>query len=155
MSQTEMQYEIKFILDGNQVLSDEHELRVDLVHLDQAAHQQLDIRFLDTSALDLYHAGWILRGRLKQGKDQWEITYKKRIELTENKNIEQAMREMEESGFDLNDPLLNKEVDWSGEHQSLNLSYEVKVNVSALHHPDDWKAVFLKHAPDAATEAMG
>ncbi|WP_149093858.1 histidine phosphatase family protein [Paenibacillus terrae] len=148
MSQTEMQYEIKFLLDGNQVLSDEHELRVDLVHLDQAAHQQLDIRFLDTPALDLYHAGWILRGRLKQGKDQWEITYKKRINLSESKNIEQAMRLMEESGFNLNDPSLSKEVDWSGEHQSLNLSYEVKVNVSALNHPDDWKAIFLKHAPE-------
>ncbi|MBE0343727.1 hypothetical protein E4V51_26670, partial [Paenibacillus sp. 28ISP30-2] len=63
MSQTEMQYEIKFLLDGNQVLSDEHELRVDLVHLDQAAHQQLDIRFLDTPALDLYNAGWSVCGR--------------------------------------------------------------------------------------------
>ncbi|MBE0343912.1 hypothetical protein E4V51_28165, partial [Paenibacillus sp. 28ISP30-2] len=86
--------------------------------------------------------------RLKQGKDQWEITYKKRINLSESKNIEQAMRLMEESGFNLNDPSLSKEVDWSGEHQSLNLSYEVKVNVSALHHPDDWKAIFLKHAPE-------
>ncbi|MDY8022017.1 histidine phosphatase family protein [Paenibacillus polymyxa] len=147
MSQSEIQYEIKFFLDGNQVLTDEHELRVDLVHLDQAAHQQLDIRFLDTSALDLQRAGWILRGRLKQGKDQWEITYKKRIGLIESENIEQSMKEMEESSFDLNDPSLSMEVDWSGEHQSLNLSYEVKVNVSALHHPDDWKAVFLKHAP--------
>ncbi|URJ50989.1 histidine phosphatase family protein [Paenibacillus polymyxa] len=148
MSQTEMQYEIKFLLDGNQVLTDEHELRVDLVHLDQAALQQLDIRFLDTSALDLYHAGWILRGRLKQNKDQWEITYKKRVDLFEGRNIEQAIKVLEESGFDLNDPSWSKEVDWSGEHQTLNLSYEVKVNVSELHHPDDWKAIFLKHAPD-------
>lgn len=148
MKQTEMQYEIKFLLDGNQLLTDEHKLRVDLMHLDQAAHQQLDIRFLDTPELDLYHAGWILRGRLKHGKDQWEITYKKRMELSESNNIEQAVRLVEESGFDLNDPLLSKEVDWSGEYQSLNLSYEVKVNISALNHPDDWKDIFLKYAPE-------
>ncbi|KQO18417.1 histidine phosphatase family protein [Paenibacillus sp. Leaf72] len=148
MSQTEMPYEIKFLLDGNQVLTDKHELRTDLVHLDQAEHQQLDIRFLDTSALDLYRKGWILRGRLKQGKDRWEITFKKRIALQGTMTIENAIQEAEKLGFDLNDPSLNKEVDWTGEHQSLNLSYEVKVSASELNDTSDWKITLMKHAPE-------
>ncbi|GGG05950.1 hypothetical protein GCM10010912_58250 [Paenibacillus albidus] len=34
MSNVDTQYEIKFLLDANQVLTDEHTLRTELVHLD-------------------------------------------------------------------------------------------------------------------------
>lgn len=149
MSLAEMLYEIKFQLDGNQVLSDDHKLYEDLVKINQAAHQQLDIRFLDTSELDFYHSGWILRGRLKQNKNQWEITYKKRTAIPQSETIDEAVQRMKEAGFDPNDPLLSIEVDWSGEHQTLNYSYEVKAEVSELQNSDDWQSVFLRHAPES------
>lgn len=148
MSINEMPYEIKFYLDANQVLSDEHELLADLVQLNQPEHQQLDIRFLDTATLDFHQSGWILRGRLKPNKDRWEITYKKRARLSPSETVEEAIEKMKGHGFDQNDPSLRMEVDWSGDGQTLNFSYEVKVDISELQNTADWQATFLKYAPE-------
>lgn len=148
MSVNGMPYEIKFYLDANQILSEEHEWLADLVQLDQPEHQQLDIRFLDTAALDFHQSGWILRGRLKPNKDRWEITYKNRARISPSETVEEAIEKMKGLGFDRNDSSLRMEVDWSGEGQTLNFSYDVKVDISVLKDPADWQAIFLKYAPE-------
>ncbi|WP_090739069.1 hypothetical protein [Paenibacillus sp. Mc5Re-14] len=114
MSNVDMQYELKFLLDANQVLTDEHTLRTELVHLDQSEGQQMDIRFMDTPQQDFFREKWILRARLKPNKDQWEITYKKRFDFSEGQDLQQVMEHAKELGYDLEDPTCKQEVDWSG-----------------------------------------
>lgn len=154
MSINGMMYEIKFYLDANQLLSNEDELLADLLQLNQPKHRQLNVRFLDTAALDFHRSGWILRGRLKSNRDRWEITYKKRRRLSPKETVEEAIEKMKGLGFDQNDPSFRMEMDWSGDGQTLNFSYEVKVDISELQNTADWQATFLKYAPEPLRRAQ-
>lgn len=142
-----MQYELKFLLDANQVLTDEHTLRTELVHLDQLEGQQMDIRFMDTPQQDFFREKWILRARLKPNKDQWEITYKKRFDFSEGQDLQQVMDHAKELGYDLEDPTCKQEVDWSGSDRTFDLSYEVKAKIVQADNLDEWRGILVENAP--------
>ncbi|MBB6023612.1 hypothetical protein HNR77_004713 [Paenibacillus sp. JGP012] len=147
MSNVDTQYEIKFLLDANQVLTDKHTWRTELVHLEQSEGQQIDIRFIDTPEQDFFRDNWILRARLKPNKDQWEITYKKRFNFSEGQDLQQVMDHAKELGFNLEDPTYKQEVDWSGADRTFDLSYEVKAKIVQEENLDEWRGILNENAP--------
>ncbi|WP_420540407.1 histidine phosphatase family protein (plasmid) [Paenibacillus polymyxa] len=148
-------YEIKFILAANRIITENQELQLDLPGLRIAEHTMLDIRFLDTLQLGLYVNGWILRSRVKASKDKTELTYKKRLPLSDNLSLEAALREAEAQGFDLNNPDCKIEVEWGLQNRTLSLSYETYEKAPEAQQLEAWRALFKDHAPKELDEFSG
>ncbi|QJC88937.1 histidine phosphatase family protein [Bacillus inaquosorum] len=151
MNYSEIPFEVKLLLDANQVLTDEKQLRLDQVNMEIQEIEIIDILFLDSPDLTLYRNGWIIRGRLKPNKDKWELTFKYRIKLPQSEDQEvalgQALQAAAASGFDLSDPNCELELDWSEEQQTLSLSYEVKIPIAEPDKAEAWRELIMQHAP--------
>ncbi|MDS9996809.1 histidine phosphatase family protein [Bacillus atrophaeus] len=151
MNYSEIPFEVKLLLDANQVLTDEKQLRSDQVNMENQEIEMIDILFLDSPDLTLYQNGWIIRGRLKPNKDKWELTFKYRIKLPESDDqvvaLEQALLAADTLGFDLSDPNCEIELDWSGEQKTLSLSYKVNIPIASPDRTEAWRELIMQHAP--------
>lgn len=78
--------------------------------------------YFDTSALGLDAQGWDVRLRHKSGKD-FEESYKKRFPVTGG-DIDAALDEANDAGFDSSDTNYDAEVDWGYSKQTLSFSNE-------------------------------
>jgi hypothetical protein len=78
--------------------------------------------YYDTDALDLDSEGWSVRLRHKSGEN-FEETYKKRFAVTSG-NIDAALDEANDEGFDSSDSNYDCEVDWGYAKQTLSFSNE-------------------------------
>jgi hypothetical protein len=78
--------------------------------------------YFDTSALDLNAQGWDVRLRHKSGKD-FEESYKKRFPVAGG-DIDAALDEANDEGFDSSDTNYDAEVDWGYSKQTLSFSNE-------------------------------
>lgn len=78
--------------------------------------------YYDTSALDLNAEGWDVRLRHKSGSD-FEESYKKRFPITGG-DIDAALDEANDEGFDSSDDNYDAEVDWGYSQQTLSFSNE-------------------------------
>lgn len=78
--------------------------------------------YYDTSAQDLDNAGWDVRLRHKSGKD-FEESYKFRIPVS-NGDIDAALDQANDDGFDSSDTNYDAEVDWGYSKQTLSFSNE-------------------------------
>ena len=151
MHYSEIPFEVKLLLDANQVLTDEKQLRLDQVNMAIQEIEMIDILFLDSPDLTLYQDGWIIRGRLKPNRDKWELTFKYRIKLPQSEEqavtLEQVLRDAASSGFDLSDPNYELELDWSGEQKTLSLSYKVNIPIASPDRTEAWRELIMQHAP--------
>ncbi|WUH92953.1 hypothetical protein OG900_24465 [Streptomyces sp. NBC_00433] len=78
--------------------------------------------YFDTSALALNAQGWDVRLRHKSGSD-FEETYKKRYPVTGG-DIDAALDQANDEGFDSSDTNYDAEVDWGYSKQTLSFSNE-------------------------------
>ena len=78
--------------------------------------------YYDTSALALGGQGWDVRLRHKSGSD-FEETYKKRFPVTGG-DIDAALDQANDAGFDSSDDNYEAEVDWGYAKQTLSFSNE-------------------------------
>ncbi|WP_327290562.1 hypothetical protein [Streptomyces sp. NBC_01198] len=78
--------------------------------------------YFDTSALALNAQGWDVRLRHKSGSD-FEESYKKRFPVTGG-DIDAALDEADDEGFDSSDTNYDAEVDWGYAKQTLSFSNE-------------------------------
>lgn len=78
--------------------------------------------YFDTSGLALNAQGWDVRLRHKSGSD-FEETYKKRFPVTGG-DIDAALDEANDDGFDSSDTNYDAEVDWGYAKQTLSFSNE-------------------------------
>ncbi|MEE4546124.1 hypothetical protein V2S66_29680 [Streptomyces sp. V4-01] len=78
--------------------------------------------YFDTDALDFDAQGWDVRLRHKSGSD-FEESYKKRFPVTGG-DIDAALDEANDEGFDSGDTNYDAEVDWGYSQQTLSFSNE-------------------------------
>ena len=116
-------YEVKFLLNSEQVLSKEHLLKKEYRNYfnTDSEYHTMSILYLDTEMQDFNNQGWINRIRAKEGKSSFELTYKKRYPIQDG-NIENALTLANREGFDATDMNYSAEIDWGYSKMTLSLS---------------------------------
>lgn len=116
-------YEVKFLLDSDQVLNKDHRLKKEnRDYFDTSSdYLTMGILYLDTETQDFNSQGWINRIRVKEGKSDFELTYKKRYPIQDS-NIEEALTLANQEGFDKTDTNYSAEIDWGYSKMTLSLS---------------------------------
>lgn len=116
-------YEVKFLLDSDQVLNKDHRLKKEYRdYFDTSSdYLTMGILYLDTETQDFNNQGWINRIRVKEGKSDFELTYKKRYPMQDGK-IEEALTLANQEGFDKTDTNYSAEIDWGYSKMTLSLS---------------------------------
>lgn len=116
-------YEIKFLLDSDQVLNKDHRLKKEYRNYFETGSDYLTmgILYMDTETQDFNNQGWINRIRVKEGKSDFELTYKKRYPIQDG-NIEEALMLANQEGFDATDTNYSAEIDWGYSKMTLSLS---------------------------------
>ena len=116
-------YEVKFLLDSDQVLNKDHRLKKEYRNYFETSSDYLTmgILYMDTETQDFNNQGWINRIRVKEGKSDFELTYKKRY-LIQDGNTEEALMLANQEGFDATDTNYSAEIDWGYSRMTLSLS---------------------------------
>ena len=93
-------YEVKFLLDSQNVLDDTHHLNTQsraFFHI-QEEPSDVQVQYIDTPHHDFSQAGWAQRMRHKENKNKLEITYKKRYPIA-NGDVTHALQQAAQDGF--------------------------------------------------------
>ena len=116
-------YEVKFLLDSDQVLNKEHLLKKEYRNYfnTDSDYLTMGMLYLDTDMQDFNNEGWINRIRIKEGASDFELTYKKRYSI-QNGNTEEALALANQEGFDSTDTNYSAEIDWGYSKMTLSLS---------------------------------
>jgi hypothetical protein len=122
-------YEVRLQLDPERVLNSDHQL-IDAVrdNFSMTETVKMNVQFLDKCSNEIFDAGWNVRLRLVEKKDEFELTYKKRYDI-EGGNIEAALIKANDDGFDSVDDKYKAQVEWGYEKQTLSISREKDVDV--------------------------
>ncbi|OIW30779.1 hypothetical protein CONLIGDRAFT_660757 [Coniochaeta ligniaria NRRL 30616] len=92
-----------------------------------SAAAEIGVLFLDNDDKDIYAAGWSPRIRKTKGKDEFELTYKKRYPVT-CEAVDAALAKAAEDGFDASDQSkYEAQVEWGYEKMTLSISRSKKV----------------------------
>lgn len=124
-------YEVKFLLDSNDVLTSSGSLQASVnaaFAITSAPKRQL-VEYFDTNDQDLNGEGWNVRFRKKEDKTNYELTYKKRFPV-QNGQIDSALTAANAAGFASSDDNYKAEVDWSYSKQTLSFSNTKKVKTT-------------------------
>jgi len=128
LDENEIEYELKFLLDPELVLTDEHLLTADMCALIGAEpeYRAIDVIYLETPARSFDREGWINRIRWKENKKKIECTYKKRYPLsgTDAEAIHAALAQAEADGFRFSDKGFSAEIDWGYAQMTLSVTQE-------------------------------
>ncbi|MDO3412226.1 hypothetical protein QWJ34_20855 [Saccharibacillus sp. CPCC 101409] len=124
-------YEVKFLLDSNDVLNADGTLKgaVNSAFSVASSPERQLVEYFDTDSLDLNGEGWNARFRKKESKSNYELTYKKRFAV-ENGKLDDALTAANAAGFDASDDNYEAEVDWGYGKQTLSFSNTKKVDAS-------------------------
>ena len=148
------EYEVKLQLNPSQVLNSEHEvLSTVLQTLNMPATvSKMNVQFLDKCSKEIYAAGWNLRMRKFENKPNLELNYKKRYDI-KNENIESALNQANDDGFDAEDTKYEAEIEWGYAKQTLSISREKSVPHTGNSQLDlmgtvDSRAILSEQAPD-------
>jgi len=147
-----IEYELKFLLDPELVLTDEQLLTEDMCALINAEpeYRTIDVIYLETPARAFDSEGWINRLRWKENKKKIECAYKKRYPLlgTDAETIRSALAQAEADGFTFSKKGFSAEIDWGYEQMTLSVTQEVsgkyKDYKSLAQFSTDDAAAFLK-----------
>jgi hypothetical protein len=124
LDESQVDFEIKFLLDSDKVLTEEHLLTDDFRALIGAGtdYRSIDAIYLETEGRDFLNEGWINRIRWKENKKKIECTYKKRYPLSgeDAETICAALAQAEADGFSFSDTAYSAEIDWSFSKMTLS-----------------------------------
>ncbi|MBY0215884.1 CYTH domain-containing protein [Paenibacillus illinoisensis] len=125
-------YEVKFLAKPELVLNSDGTPRSEVIQtlsLDSTP-RNISAEYFDTNALNLNQAGWDVRFRKKDDKNNYELTYKKRYPVI-NGDINAALTLANQEGFDASDDNYEAEIDWGYGKQTLSFSNTKKVDTQA------------------------
>ncbi|TPG68178.1 hypothetical protein EEL31_06285 [Brevibacillus laterosporus] len=127
----EPDYEVKLLLDPDQVLSSDHKLLPEVLKAFNMPDSviKMNVQFLDTDDQDLNQEGWISRIRKSDSKEHLELTYKKRYPI-KNDDIDATLTQANKDGFDATDTDYEAQVEWGYKQKTLSISREKKVKQS-------------------------
>ena len=126
-------FEIKVLLQPDLALDADNRVLPEVLSVIGGADPtpvKMSVQFLDTDDQTLYVAGWSPRIRLIQGKDKFELTYKKRYTVLEHgrpDHIDAALTAANVDGFDASDTNYEAQLEWSLAKMTLSISREKKV----------------------------
>ena len=128
LDESAIDYEVKFLLDSDLALTDDHLLTDDLCALTGAGteYQVIDAIYLETADRTFSQEGWINRIRWKENKKKIECTSKKRYPLSgqDAETIRAALAQTEADGFIFSDTAYSAEIDWGYSQMTLNAAWE-------------------------------
>ena len=128
LDEKQVAFEVKFLLDSDRVLTDEHFLTEDMLALIGAEpeYRAISALYLETPERNFDSEGWINRIRLKENKKKFERTYKKRYPLSgdDAETVRAALARAEADGFDFSDKAVSAEIDWGYSTLTLSVSTE-------------------------------
>ncbi|MGV2885881.1 CYTH domain-containing protein [Paenibacillus taichungensis] len=125
-------YEVKFLAKPELVLNTDGTPRSEVIQtlgLNSTA-RNISAEYFDTNALNLNQAGWDVRFRKKDDKNNYELTYKKRYPVI-NGDVNAALTLANHEGFDASDDNYEAEIDWGYGKQTLSFSNTKKVDTKA------------------------
>ncbi|MFS0873449.1 hypothetical protein [Paenibacillus xylanilyticus] len=125
-------YEVKFLAKPELVLNSDGTPRSEVIQtlaLDSTP-RNISAEYFDTNSLNLNQAGWDVRFRKKDDKNNYELTYKKRYPVI-NGDINAALTLANQEGFDASDDNYEAEIDWGYGKQTLSFSNTKKVDTKA------------------------
>lgn len=138
-------YEVKLLMDTSKILDCNGNLINGVIStFNISSSENLNVQYLDTQNLDLNNQGWIVRMRKFDGDDNTQITYKKRYAVS-NGDINSALKEAANDGFDGSEDDYSAQIDWGYESQTLSFS-DVKQGsdeYTGLQLPDQEDAIDL------------
>lgn len=116
-------YEVKFLLDSEQVLNSDNLLKKTYRDLFQTGkeYETIGVLYLDTETKEFNQQGWTNRMRIKEGADEFELTYKKRYSVADG-DIDAALTLGNQQGFDISDTNYRAQIDWGYSNMTLSLS---------------------------------
>lgn len=122
-------YEMKFLLDSEQVLNDNYELNSEYRDFFDTGkkYDTVGVLYLETEDYGFSNEGWYNRIRINEDSDKFDLTYKKRYSI-ENGNIDAALTKANEEGFDISDTNYEAQVDWGYSKMTLSLSNKKEEN---------------------------
>lgn len=121
--------EVKYLLDPAKVLDAEGKPTEEVLKLLgwTGKVKNRGMQFLDVEGKLYNEAGWSNRVRIKQGDDEYDITFKKRYAV-ENGDIAAALALAEADGFVKGLEDYEAELDWGYNKLTLSISYEESVD---------------------------
>jgi len=129
LGESQVDFEIKFLLDSDKVLTDEHLLTDDFRALIGAGtdYRSIDVIYLETEGRDFLNEGWVNRIRWKENKKKIECTCKKRYSLSgeDAAAIRAALAQAEADGFVFSDTAYSAQIDWGFSKMTLSAEKEV------------------------------
>ena len=129
LDERQVDFEIKFLLDSDKVLTDEHLLTDDFRALIGAGtdYRSIDVIYLETEGRDFLNEGWVNRIRWKENKKKIECTCKKRYPLSgeDAAAIRAALAQAEADGFVFSDTAYSAQIDWGFSKMTLSAEKEV------------------------------
>jgi hypothetical protein len=116
--------EVKLFLDPSLTLDARNQPRRDVLAAFQATGNPVTIKmqFLDGPGLELHKAGWNIRFRTVQGKNEMELTYKRRYPVPSG--LDAALAGAERDGFDDDEKDYEPELEWGYQQETLTFSNE-------------------------------
>lgn len=149
-------YEVRLLLKPTKVLSSEHELTKTVLstfNMDPPTITKINVQFLDTCSKDIYTARWSPRIRKTENEDEFELTYKKRYDITGG-DIDAALTTANTDGFDDDGHTKYKaQIEWGYHKQTLSISRKktiVDSEKSGMDLPGTSKSrkMLIDEAPD-------
>lgn len=121
--------EVKYLLDPAKVLDAEGKPTEEVLKLLgwTGKVKNRGMQFLDVEGKLYNEAGWSNRVRIKQGDDEYDVTFKKRYTV-ENGDIAAALALAEADGFVKGLEDYEAELDWGYNKLTLSISYEESVD---------------------------
>ena len=137
LDERQVDFEIKFLLDSDQVLTDEHLLTDDFRALIGAGtdYRSIDVIYLETEGRDFLNEGWVNRIRWKENKKKIECICKKRYPLSgeDAAAIRAALAQAEADGFVFSDTAYSAQIDWGFSKMTLSAEKEASGKYKNYH----------------------
>ena len=128
LDESRVDYEVKFLLDSDIVLTDDHLLTDAFRELIGAEtdDRAIDVIYLETDERAFDHEGWVNRIRWKENKKKIECMYKKRYPLSgeDAEAIRAALAQAEADGFTFSDTAYSAEIEWGYSKMTLSAGME-------------------------------
>ncbi|WP_145949642.1 hypothetical protein [Paenibacillus sp. Y412MC10] len=124
-------YEVKLFMNPSVVLDSNHDLKNSVRDYFgmPSSKTKISVEYLDTDDLDINKEGWDVRVRKLEDydDDEFELTYKMRYPIVDG-NIDAALAQAAEDGFDADEDDYEAQVDWGYQKQTLSFSNKKTVS---------------------------
>jgi hypothetical protein len=154
MDNLKPKYEVKFLLDPTIVLGPDNKLNDGVLTAFNmpSTVTKMNVQFLDTSEKEIFRARWSPRIRKIEGEEGFELTYKKRYQIS-SADIDATLNTANKDGFHAEAAEYEAQVEWGYEKQTLSISREElveKVGISGMDLPDESasREMLIEKAPE-------